>query len=282
MKYITITLFLALSSSLLSQNSEKPETIVRNFFQAMYDVDTSYIASVLHEDASLVSTMFDAQSKGMLSLSKADRFNVVVAKSTIGDLDEQISNLRTLTDGTLAQVWMDYSFYYKGAFSHCGINNFLFALSGSEWKITSISDTRRYDNCKIDTEKTNINALLDDWHLAAAQADSTSYFDAMTPNAIFVGTDKSEVWSKSAFLDFAAPFFAKGKAWDFKMIERNIYSEDYTEMAWFDELLDTWMGPCRGSGVVVKKDGKWYIQHYVLSVTVPNDDIQSFLKIYEK
>jgi hypothetical protein len=27
---------------------------------------------------------------------------------------------------------------------------------------------------------------------------------------------------------------------------------------------------CRGSGVVVKIDGKWKIKHYVLSMTIPN------------
>jgi hypothetical protein len=41
--------------------------------------------------------------------------------------------------------------------------------------------------------------------------------------------------------------------------------------AWFDELLDTQMKICRGSGVLVKIDGEWKIQHYVLSMTVPND-----------
>jgi hypothetical protein len=37
--------------------------------------------------------------------------------------------------------------------------------------------------------------------------------------------------------------------------------------AWFDELLNTQMKICRGSGVLVKIDGKWKIKHYVLSMT---------------
>ncbi|MBS9766494.1 MAG: nuclear transport factor 2 family protein [Flavobacteriaceae bacterium] len=45
-------------------------------------------------------------------------------------------------------------------------------------------------------------------------------------------------------------------------------------MAWFDELLDTWMGICRGSGVLEKTAKGWKIRHYVLSVTVPNEDTQ--------
>ena len=52
--------------------------------------------------------------------------------------------------------------------------------------------------------------------------------------------------------------------------------EDYP-IAWFDEVLDTWMGLCRGSGVLKFKDGKWYLEHYVLSLTVPNDDMQTVI-----
>ena len=53
-------------------------------------------------------------------------------------------------------------------------------------------------------------------------------------------------------------------------------------MAWFDELLDTWMGVCRSSGVVVLTAEGWKIKHYHLSIAVPNDAVQDYLKILEK
>lgn len=130
-----------------------------------------------------------------------------------------------------------------------------------------------------------INQLLDEWHLAAAQADSLAYFSRMADPSVFIGTDSSEVWDKNQFIGFAAPFFAKGKAWDFKATSRHIYiAEPGKKMAWFDEMLDTWMGPCRGSGVVVKEKGKWLVKHYVLSLTIPNDQIRPVMKAagYEK
>ncbi len=34
------------------------------------------------------------------------------------------------------------------------------------------------------------------------------------------------------------------------------------------------MGLCRGSGILQKKNGEWKIMQYVLSVTIPNDDIK--------
>ena len=128
-------------------------------------------------------------------------------------------------------------------------------------------------------QKAEVSMLLDDWHLAAANADSLAYFSRITDPSVFVGTDSSEVWDKVQFFNFSAPYFAKGKAWNFKATSRNIYTDKkHKNIAWFDEMLDTWMGPCRGSGVVVKQKGKWLIKHYVLSVTVPNDRIQEVIK----
>ena len=36
---------------------------------------------------------------------------------------------------------------------------------------------------------------------------------------------------------------------------------------------------CRGSGVLVKKDGKWLIKQYVLSMTIPNENVDEVVKI---
>ncbi len=128
-------------------------------------------------------------------------------------------------------------------------------------------------------QKQEIDHLLDAWHMAATKADSLAYFSLMDDPSVFVGTDSFEVWEKKAFISFAGPYFAKGKAWSFTKITRNIYLDPaLPAIGWFDEMLDTWMGPCRGSGLVVKKGNKWLIKHYVLSVTVPNDKIQQVIK----
>ena len=125
-----------------------------------------------------------------------------------------------------------------------------------------------------------IEQSIDQWHQAAADADFKTYFDLMTPDAVFVGTDASEVWSKKDFMTFAKPYFEQGKAWDFKKINRHIYLDDqHPDFAWFDETLHTWMGVCRGSGVMVYKDKHWRIRHYVLSMTVPNAKIKQVMHI---
>ncbi|HNC31558.1 MAG TPA: nuclear transport factor 2 family protein, partial [Cyclobacteriaceae bacterium] len=48
---------------------------------------------------------------------------------------------------------------------------------------------------------------------------------------------------------------------------------------WFSELLTTWMGVCRGSGILEKTPKGWQIQQYHLSVTVPNDLVRDFITL---
>jgi hypothetical protein len=130
-----------------------------------------------------------------------------------------------------------------------------------------------------DKAKEQINTTLDTWHKAATEANFVNYFDALTDDSIFIGTDATENWTKPAFQAFAKPYFDKGKAWSFTSLERHIYFSTDKKMAWFDELLNTQMKICRGSGVLVFINGKWKIKHYVLSMTIPNDNVDEVVKI---
>jgi ketosteroid isomerase-like protein len=128
-------------------------------------------------------------------------------------------------------------------------------------------------------EKEGIHQTLDTWHRAASEADFDTYFDLLTEDAVFVGTDATEVWGKAAFMAFSKPYFDRGKAWSFTAVQRNIYVDSGQNIAWFDELLDTWMLLCRGSGVLKKVNGEWKISHYVLSITIPNDEVNPVIAL---
>ena len=128
-------------------------------------------------------------------------------------------------------------------------------------------------------QKKNISKVLDDLNTFAATADYKNYFDLYAEESTFIGTDATEIWNKKEFMAWAKPFFDKGKAWNFTSLKRNItFSKDGT-YAWFDEILDTQMKICRGSGVLEKIGGKWKIRQYVLSTTVPNEVIDEVVKI---
>ncbi|MEO8516228.1 MAG: nuclear transport factor 2 family protein [Flavobacterium sp.] len=128
-------------------------------------------------------------------------------------------------------------------------------------------------------EIANINKTLDAWHKAAAEAKFDTYFNFMAEESIFIGTDATENWNKKAFMAFAKPYFDKGKAWNFTALERHIYFDASGKTAWFDELLNTQMKICRGSGVLIKVGKEWKIKHYILSMTIPNDNTDDVIKV---
>lgn len=123
----------------------------------------------------------------------------------------------------------------------------------------------------FEKEKTEISTMLDAFNVAAAKADYAGYFNFFADESTFIGTDATEIWNKKEFMVWAKPHFDKKKTWNFKALKRNIYFSKDGKLAWFDELLDTQMKICRGSGVVEKINGSWKVKQYVLSVTVPNE-----------
>jgi len=130
--------------------------------------------------------------------------------------------------------------------------------------------------------KDELHIFLNNWHQSAAEAHFDGYFNAIADDGIFIGTDAKENWSKEQFKVFAKPYFDRGKAWNFKVIQRNIYFSKDQKIVWFDELLTTQMKICRGSGVIQKTKDGWKIKHYVLSMTVPNENVDEVVKVKAK
>ena len=121
--------------------------------------------------------------------------------------------------------------------------------------------------------------MLDQFNEAAADADFNNYFNFFTEDAVFIGTDATENWTKQNFMTWAKPHFDKKKTWHFTSIDRHIYFSKTADLAWFDELLNTQMKIRRGSGVLLKQNNEWKIQQYVLSMTIPNPLSDTVVKI---
>lgn len=130
----------------------------------------------------------------------------------------------------------------------------------------------------FERERESIGNMLDSMNRAAAKADFQQYFSFYADSSVFMGTDASEYWYKDAFMKWAQPYFDKKATWDFTSLQRNIYFGKENDIAWFDELLNTQMKICRGSGVVAKENGEWKIKQYVLSMTIPNEKLDEVLK----
>jgi ketosteroid isomerase-like protein len=121
-----------------------------------------------------------------------------------------------------------------------------------------------------DNQRAAIDALIDGLHQDAHEGNFQTYFDRYTPDAVFLGTDKSERWTIDQFKVYAEPAFEDGHGWTYSVKERNWEGEGSTR--WFDEvLLNEKLGHCRGTGVVELIDGEWKIAHYALTMLVPNE-----------
>lgn len=126
-----------------------------------------------------------------------------------------------------------------------------------------------------DPRRAAIDAVLDDFHAAAAEADGARYFAHFTADAVFLGTDASERWTVDEFRAYAAAHFAEGNGWTYRPLERHVSLGAGGHTAWFDERLwNDEYGECRGTGVLRARadaSGGWGIAHYNLTFPIPND-----------
>lgn len=145
MKAISLILVFV-SSFFLAQKSEEEsiKSTVNQLFTGMKTSDSVLIKKSFHKNAVLQTITRTAEVKN----ESINDFALSISKAEKGSLDERIIFSNILIDGNLASVWTPYEFYYKGQFSHCGVNSFQLVKSNNEWKIQYIIDTRRKDNCK--------------------------------------------------------------------------------------------------------------------------------------
>ena len=114
-------------------------------------------------------------------------------------------------------------------------------------------------------------ANSDDWHAAAAAADEARYMGHFAPDAVFMGTDASERWTRSEFQGYVQTYFPKG-GWTYEPHDRYIALDPTGELAWFDEqLTNAGYGELRGTGICRRLDGAWKIAHYSMTFTIPNE-----------
>ena len=137
--------FLLISSFSFAQNTSEKEIVkpIETLFNSMKSADSLGVKNAFSGSA-IMQTFGKNQE---IRTDKVEDFAKQVGASQAGDLDERFTISKILVDGNMASVWVPYQFYYKGNFSHCGVNSFQLAKINNEWKIQYIIDTRRKDNC---------------------------------------------------------------------------------------------------------------------------------------
>lgn len=123
-----------------------------------------------------------------------------------------------------------------------------------------------------DNARADVSATLDALHEAASEADFDRYFSLYADEAVFLGTDATERWTRQEFMDYTKARFDTGTGWTYHMLERHIAIAPGGRTAWFDERLENAnLGETRGSGVLVMEGGGWKIAQYNLTIPIPNE-----------
>lgn len=151
MRYFFIVLtILAIQCSAVAQTAEDSvKTVINNMFTAMKNADPVLLKSCFADSMVLQTIGRNKEGKLVVRNDATSGFIDFISKESPGNADERISFETIKIDGPLASVWTPYQFYYKGQFSHCGVNSFQLVRFNGVWKIQYLIDTRRKTGCGL-------------------------------------------------------------------------------------------------------------------------------------
>ncbi len=132
-----------------SQTTEDSvKATINNMFAAMKNADSTALKNTFSSTAVLQTISRNKEGQTTVRNEEVSEFATSIGKLSQGDADERITYSAIHIDGALASVWTPYQFYYKGNFSHCGVNSFQLVRINGEWKFQYIIDTRRKAGCQ--------------------------------------------------------------------------------------------------------------------------------------
>jgi hypothetical protein len=127
-----------------SAASEKEvKQVIQNMFHAMQQADTTLLKTCF-SDKVIFQTILNKPEGAMIKTESINNFIQSIGKQTPNVLDERIEFGAIQMDPLMATVWTPYTFYYKGQYSHKGVNSFQLVKLKEGWKIQYLIDTRYY------------------------------------------------------------------------------------------------------------------------------------------
>ena len=151
MKYflivLTIVLFGINTKAQTAEDSVK--AVINKLFTGMKTADAALLKTCFADSMVLQTISRDKEGKLVVKSEDPADFIDFISKEAPGNADERITFDVVKVDGPLAIAWTPYNFYYKGQFSHCGVNSFQVVRFNGEWKIQYLIDTRRKQGCVV-------------------------------------------------------------------------------------------------------------------------------------
>ena len=147
-QFLFFLTFITLSLIIKAQTAEDSvKTVISKLFDGMKNSDTVLLKSAFADSAILQTITKNKDGKTIIENDAVNDFAAIISKIPKGDADERIVYDVIKIDGPLAIVWAPYKFYYKGVFSHCGIDSFQLVKINGEWRIQYLIDTRKKQGC---------------------------------------------------------------------------------------------------------------------------------------
>ena len=149
MKRILIVLAILTGTATVKAQTaaDSVKAVINQFFDGMRNVDVSMVTGSF-ADSAILQTVVNRQGKVSVRNEPLSGFANVITQQQKSDLDEKIQFETIKVDGPMAMAWTPYKFYFKGQFSHCGVNSFQLVKINGAWKIQYIIDTRRREGCE--------------------------------------------------------------------------------------------------------------------------------------
>jgi Putative lumazine-binding len=150
MKLLMLILVLFFTrASLHAQTTEDSVKAAVNFlFDAMKNADAIKLATAFADSAVLQTIGVSKEGDIVIRNESVKEFAASIGKLQKGAADERIQFETIKIDGPLASVWTPYQFYFKGKFSHCGVDSYQLVRIKGQWKIQYLIDTRRKQGCE--------------------------------------------------------------------------------------------------------------------------------------
>jgi putative lumazine-binding protein len=150
MKYFLLLITFVFTTVFVNAQSvqDSIKSAINQLFTAMKNVDPLLLKAAFADSAILQSVAENKDGKVVIENEPVNDFIKVISGLAKNDADERIQFDIIKIDGALAIAWTPYKFYYKGKFSHCGVDSYQLVRINGAWKIQYLIDTRRKDNCE--------------------------------------------------------------------------------------------------------------------------------------
>lgn len=128
--------------------TDSVKVTIQQLFKGMKNADGEMVKNCFSDSAIMQTITKNKSGNDYVKTDLAANFVSQIKTLEKDAADERITIEAIHVNGPLAVVWTPYQFFWKGKFSHCGVNSFQLVRIDQQWKIQYIIDTRQKVNCQ--------------------------------------------------------------------------------------------------------------------------------------